>query len=278
LLIDKLEKLYHYCVDHNIDELDPYSSLEIYRPSGVGNGNISRKITLEVAESVFPVLRRFVKALGHDLPPSIELDFLKESLQEESSDRDVMVLGALFNRYGSDKARHGYHWIYGSLFSRRSLPSVVLEIGLGSNFLDTPSNMGNAGRPGASLRAFRDFFPEATIIGADVDQRVLFSEERIATYHVDQTEPRSFGALSELVICSGVDLIIDDGLHAIHANLNTLGFGLAHVRVGGFVVIEDIPHSSRDLWDVVRCLIPSNFSTRLFSAKSSLLLVVERLS
>jgi hypothetical protein len=41
------------------------------------------------------------------------------------------------------------------------------------------------------------------------------------------------------------DLIIDDGLHALGANANTLLFALRSVRPGGFVVIEDV---------TVRCL------------------------
>jgi len=34
--------------------------------------------------------------------------------------------------------------------------------------------------------------------------------------------------------------VIDDGMHSIGASLNTLYFGLRHVRPGGFVVVEDI--------------------------------------
>ena len=36
------------------------------------------------------------------------------------------------------------------------------------------------------------------------------------------------------------DLFIDDGLHSIGANLNSLVFGLRHLKPGGFVVVEDI--------------------------------------
>ena len=36
------------------------------------------------------------------------------------------------------------------------------------------------------------------------------------------------------------DVIIDDGLHSIGANFNTLLFGLDHLKVGGWLIIEDI--------------------------------------
>ena len=46
--------------------------------------------------------------------------------------------------------------------------------------------MGPMGKPGASVRAFRDYFTKAKIFGADIDSEILFSEKRIKTYKVDQ--------------------------------------------------------------------------------------------
>ena len=46
--------------------------------------------------------------------------------------------------------------------------------------------MGPKGKPGASVRAFRDYFTKAQIFGADIDSEILFSEKRIKTYEVDQ--------------------------------------------------------------------------------------------
>ena len=39
--------------------------------------------------------------------------------------------------------------------------------------------MGTEGKPGASLRAFRDFCMNAEVIWADIDKRILFKEDRI---------------------------------------------------------------------------------------------------
>ena len=56
-------------------------------------------------------------------------------------------------------------------------------MGIGSLRAEIPSNMlfGGAYQPGASLRGWRDFFPNAQILGLDVDASILFEEERIRT-------------------------------------------------------------------------------------------------
>ena len=38
------------------------------------------------------------------------------------------------------------------------------------------------GKPGASLRAWRDYFENALIYGADIDKNILFKENRINTF------------------------------------------------------------------------------------------------
>ena len=134
---------------------------------------------------------------------------------------------------------------------------------MGTNNIDTASNMGLHGRPGASARAFRDFLPGAEICGADVDRRILFSEERIQTFWVDQLSTVS---LQELFANqANFDLIIDDGLHTIEANLNTLTSAMTAIRPGGWIVIEDIGPDSECLsvWLAVSSIIGDRFETFL---------------
>jgi hypothetical protein len=85
--------------------------------------------------------------------------------------------------------------------------------------------MGAEGKPGASLRAFRDFLPNAVIYGADVDRRILFEEDRIHCHFLDQTNFSSFEKIDN-IIQEKLDLIVDDGLHSPNANINTLIFAL----------------------------------------------------
>ena len=193
----------------------------------------------------------------------------------EDEDEGARELGALFTHYGSDKAnKHDYHRIYGRLLAgKRNEQLKILEIGLGTNDLSITSNMGLRANPGASLRAFRDWAPHATVIGADVDKRILFSDDRIVTYWVDQSD------LSSLVVfaskCDGpFDLIIDDGLHLPYANFNTLATLLPLLKPDGAFVIEDIEIGHLPFWQIACAALPK-FVTRLVNAKDGVVFVLQ---
>lgn len=126
---------------------------------------------------------------------------------------------------------------------------------MGTNNPNLISSMGSNGKPGASLRAFRDFLPQSKIFGADVDKDILFQEERITTIQVDQLDRNSFNALSK---DEAYDLIIDDGLHSTPANLNTMIWAMQHLRAGGYIVIEDVANAHRVNWKVVEFIISHN--------------------
>jgi hypothetical protein len=189
-------------------------------------------------------------------------------------------LGELFAAHGSDKARHGYHPVYAAILNRlggtRGL--AILEIGLGTNDPHLVSSMGSGGTPGASLRAFRDFLPASAIYGTDVDPNILFEEERIRTAYVDQTSPAAFDQLAESLGTDTFDLIVDDGLHSVEANMNTLLFALSKLRPGGWVVIEDIPERTVVVWrSIVGLLNRAHFKARLVKAEMAHMVVAERL-
>ena len=46
--------------------------------------------------------------------------------------------------------------------------------------------MGEKYNPGSSLRALRDYFPNANIFGADIDKNIVNDQNRIKTFYVDQ--------------------------------------------------------------------------------------------
>ncbi len=136
----------------------------------------------------------------------------------------------------------------------------LLEIGLGTNDPNLIPTMDSDGRHrcGGSLRAFRDYLPNAFIFGADIDRACLFSEQNIDTYFVDQLDFNTFADLYNC--CGGVkfDILIDDGLHSIGANLNTLIFGLTTVNQGGAIIIEDIPIAKITGYQIVDFILKSN--------------------
>src|ERR1700730_10847839 len=85
----------------------------------------------------------------------------------------TMDLDELFDRYGSDKNRNGYTPVYHALLKHlRDRPMDILEIGIGTLIAGAPSSMVGFAlpgyRPGGSLRAWRDYFPKAPVLGMDV--------------------------------------------------------------------------------------------------------------
>ena len=183
------------------------------------------------------------------LPLHLQVPFLPEA-----SDADVKALGSLLNSRGSDKHSHGaYTHTYTQIFQAlggRNAKLRILEVGLGTNNTNVFSNMGRLGRPGASLRAWRDYLPRAQIFGADYDSGILFTEYRITTSWVDQMKPETLQALFRHFGSEKFDLVIDDGMHAIGTCLNMILFGIrTAVAPGGWLVIEDI--GFRPAWKMV---------------------------
>lgn len=154
------------------------------------------------------------------------------------------TLAQILNDNRSDKANpHNYHFIYSYIFNKlgKDSPLKVLEVGIGTNNQELVSSMGSGGRPGASLYAFRQYLPNSQIFGCDIDRNILMQDYRIKTCYVDQLDASTFE--SSIVQTFGkqkYDLIIDDGLHSIGANLNTLLFALDNLNDNGWIVIEDI--------------------------------------
>lgn len=162
-------------------------------------------------------------------------------------------LSRLCDLYGSDKGEaestghpypneaHTYADYYSSLFFHcRLKPTKVFECGLGTNNTNFPSNMGVDGKPGASLRVWRDYFPNATIYGADIDKDVLFEEPRIKTYYVDQLDPESINNMWREIGEKDFDFIVDDGLHTFEAGSTLFSNSISLLGADGVYVIEDV--------------------------------------
>ena len=159
-------------------------------------------------------------------------------------------LSEIMNRCGSDKGggRHNYTLFYETLFGEdRQRFARVLEVGIGSNNAAMPFNMGVNGVPGASLRGWREYFPKADIFGADLDEQILFEENRIKTAAVDQTQPASIDRLFGL-FGGDFDLIVDDGYHQLDANRTLFENAFPRLKAGGIYVIEDDLSRNRDAY------------------------------
>jgi len=157
----------------------------------------------------------------------------------------------VMTKHGSDKGRtiHNYTTVYSALLGNLSGPLKILEIGLGSNNPQFLFNMGPDGRPGASLRGWRELFPEAQVYGADIDRNILFSEHRIKTFYCDQLDAASIRELwSQPELQGGADIVLDDGLHTFEGNTSLLDESLEHVRQNGFYIVEDIRTDALERW------------------------------
>jgi hypothetical protein len=169
---------------------------------------------------------------------------------------DVNVLAPtkmcrIMTKYGSDKGRLNYYTpVYSALFKDRcNEPLRIFELGLGTNNTELPSNMGPYGAPGASLRGWRELFPQALVYGADVDRGILFQEDRIKTFYCNQLDQSSIRDLwSNPGLQEGADILIEDGLHTLEANISFLEGSLRHLRPGGIYVTEDIMLSDVESW------------------------------
>jgi len=167
------------------------------------------------------------------------------------SNKSRTQLNALCQKYNTDKGSlaptrndHAYADFYDLIFSGiRESTKLVFECGIGSNNSDINGFMGIDASPGASLRVWREYFSNAKIFGADIDNRILFKEERINTFFVDQTDPSSIQSLWQEVEKSEkgeFDVIIDDGLHTFAAATTFFSGSIHKLRVSGFFIIEDL--------------------------------------
>jgi hypothetical protein len=159
------------------------------------------------------------------------------------------IMGQVKSDKGSEAvhlSNHNYTHYYSRLFAPlRDSKIRIFELGIGTNNLDIPSNMGPTGTPGASLYGWRQYFPKARIFGADIDRRILFSSERIQTFYCDQLDPQSIEALWRAPeLNAPFDIIIEDGLHTVEANICFFENSIHKLKKGGIYVIEDVFKSS----------------------------------
>ena len=139
-------------------------------------------------------------------------------------------LDAIGLRRGTDKSsrHHDFLRLYESFFAPlRDRALRILEIGVWE---------------GQSLQTWAEFFPNARVVGADINpDTVRFAGGRVAVEVVDQSDA---AGLARLAAAHGpFDIVVDDGSHVWAHQILTLQVLLPHVVPGGFFVVEDIDTS-----------------------------------
>jgi hypothetical protein len=142
---------------------------------------------------------------------------------------------ALAKKHGTDK--WGAHR-YAKHYQRHLQPFRddefnLLEIGIGG--------YQRAGKGGASLRAWEEFFPKAQIVGLDIEDKSFVDGGRIRSYQGSQDDPE---LLQRIHRDSGPFLvIIDDGSHRPHHIRDSFAVLYPLLLDGGVYVIEDVQTS-----------------------------------
>ena len=140
----------------------------------------------------------------------------------------------------SHKYTPAYHEILKDI---RASAQNILEIGIGNSDLMIPIS-GDEYVPGASLRMWRDYFPNATVYGCDILESVLFEDERIKTFWVDQSSEE---ILKERVPELEFDMILDDGSHLLPHMITSFKALWSRVKPGGYYIIEDMAGAEEEL-------------------------------
>jgi hypothetical protein len=263
-------KLYSALFDNRTSRINVINTFPEFAPASRGSYNMLAPLTLQTVQQLSTALLDLASK-ANVLPEEIEVDAFAAIVGHGT----IEALSPLLKAYGSDKPLNRYDVAYAALLGDPASVTKVMEIGLGTNNRDVVSHMGLDGRPGASLRAFRDFLPNAMVWGADIDERILFEEERIRTVYIDQTKPASFEAVADS-IGEGFDLMIDDGLHSLDANFRSLAFFLDRLKPGGAAVIEDIPLLNKRFWQLAAIILTPRFECHLVKCRSSYIFVCRR--
>ncbi len=131
-------------------------------------------------------------------------------------------------KHQTDKGTlHGFTRFYHKLFSdRRESTKKLLEVGI---------------YWGASLFMWREYFPNATIYGMDLQTNdKAKGQERIVTADVDQDDSKQ---LTNAITGWGTpsfDIILDDGGHFVSQQRTTLETCWRYLAPGGIYVVEDL--------------------------------------
>jgi len=159
----------------------------------------------------------------------------------------MTLLCDLAKKYETDKGGYG-HMRYGGgdsdtchnytpyyhdlLGDRREEIKTVLEIGV---------------HQGCSVRMWKEYFPNAQILGIDTNgECIKHAEDRITVMMADQNNPHQLMSAATAFLCQherfleGFDLIVDDGSHEREHQIVSLETLWRYLAKGGYYVVEDV--------------------------------------
>lgn len=121
-------------------------------------------------------------------------------------------------KYGTDKASNGHNFLDFYEANLPHNPKRILEIGA---------------YEGASLKMWRDYYPEAEIVGIDIWKQLDIDGVKMLI--MDATDEEAMRSLGKF------DIIIDDGSHKMAQQQTALKYGLDFMlNEGGVFIMEDL--------------------------------------
>lgn len=148
----------------------------------------------------------------------------------------LLTLQEIGKKFGTDKSdlwhtSHGYSYLdryEQHLAPMRDKKITVFELGV---------------RDGSSLRMWKEYFPNAQIIGLDIDENCKrFEEDRIKIYIGSQND----ADLAKLIVKEsggGFDVICEDASHVNSLSILSYELYWPWVKRSGFYIMEDLKNS-----------------------------------
>jgi len=161
-----------------------------------------------------------------------------------------------FEKYPTDKAKYAdfYQQYIGHLN-----PKLILEIGV---------------LEGGSLRAWTEIFPNARIVGIDIDEKIALANQDLTIFVGDQLD-KVF--LDEVINYIGIpDILIDDGGHTRLQQVTTFKHLYPKLNSGNLYIIEDLETTYMEQYNdspftamqmLTSMLFPTNFDGNTIGRK-----------
>lgn len=171
--------------------------------------------------------------------------------------RDIFKSYAVFNEHGkhvngTDKqSNHNYGDAYEGIlewnhYSQKSHPRLAAELVMEVGVAD-----------GSCLLAWREIFPNATIVGMDIHHSDRAHGDRVEFHRGDQ---RSREDCERVAAGRLFDVIVEDATHTLENSLLTLLYLWPSVKPGGVYIIEEFANigalrgNVTSLWPFVRVI------------------------
>ena len=245
--------VYRYILDGKLPKTFPRFSF-LYRVlryenrpflwSGVNNDNYH---FTGISELKNTELLTYMENLSVEITENDIISFLNPVKLSEETD-----LCKVLKKHGSDKSSdwHNYSPLYNYFFQHLREDEInFLEVGI---------------YYGASVHSWREYFPNAKIFAADVDEETFRRVEGLDVdcFYCNQDDPASIQNMwnNDKLKDLHFDVIMDDGKHEFISNLNFLKESIHKLKKGGIFIVEDLTIPTFNSFENILSSLESEYS------------------